>query len=190
MGFLPSVEEVSLSPSTPPAPEQPAPSLALGQEDSSQITQDKRAFEAIQQQEAQEHFLGTRAAEAPDVQVQTQAEAQPAAAPVVQAAVQDKDEVTKKIETLLEEGMKEVFQDMPPEAQARFQKKGEEVAEEIGVMVKGFKVKVKLVLELVRSWFLTIPGVNKYFLEQEAKIKTDSVLSYAKDYRQSKENAV
>jgi hypothetical protein len=30
-------------------------------------------------------------------------------------------------------------------------------------------------LKLIREWLLIIPGVNKYFLEQEAKIKTDKI---------------
>jgi len=29
---------------------------------------------------------------------------------------------------------------------------------------------------LIKKWLLLIPGVNKYFLEQEAKIKADEIV--------------
>ena len=47
-------------------------------------------------------------------------------------------------------------------------------------MVRGFRVKVKRVLELIYEWLKTIPGVNKFFLEQEAKIKTDEIMELEK----------
>ena len=35
------------------------------------------------------------------------------------------------------------------------------------------------VMELVYEWLRMIPKINKYFLEQEAKIKTDKIVKYA-----------
>jgi len=35
------------------------------------------------------------------------------------------------------------------------------------------------IMELVYEWLRMIPKVNKFFLEQEAKIKTDKLLKYA-----------
>jgi hypothetical protein len=38
------------------------------------------------------------------------------------------------------------------------------------------KVNVKKVRDLIIKWLRIIPGVNRYFLEQEAKIKSDRLL--------------
>lgn len=185
MGFLPSVEEVSLSPA-PQAPVEQSPSLTLNQEEPSQIDLDKKALQEIQEQEKQEQFLEEETQAAPEAKVQTAAEGQPAT--VVAAPVVPKDEITVKIEKILEDGMADYFKELPPEAKERFQKKGQEVAGELTGMVRLFKVQVKVVLELVKAWLLTIPSVNKYFLEQEAKIKTDGILAYAKDYQRQQQN--
>jgi hypothetical protein len=72
---------------------------------------------------------------------------------------------------------------MSPEDRERFRAKGEEVAGEISVMVRDFKVEAKRVILLIRDWLLTIPGVNKFFLEQEAKIKTDRILELERERR-------
>ena len=49
-------------------------------------------------------------------------------------------------------------------------------------MVRAYKVKVRDVVHLIREWLLVIPGVNAFFLEQEAKIKTDRILQYEQLY--------
>ena len=38
------------------------------------------------------------------------------------------------------------------------------------------KIQVKKIFILIISWLKIIPGVNKFFLEQEAKIKADRIL--------------
>ena len=43
-------------------------------------------------------------------------------------------------------------------------------------MVRQYKVEVKRVLTMLKDWLTSIPGVNRFFLEQEAKIKTDRIL--------------
>jgi hypothetical protein len=39
------------------------------------------------------------------------------------------------------------------------------------------KFKVKAIVDLIKKWLAIIPGVNKFFLEQEAKIKTDQIIA-------------
>jgi hypothetical protein len=41
-------------------------------------------------------------------------------------------------------------------------------------------IKAKEVLKLIVIWLRFIPHVNKYFLEQESKIKTDKILDLYK----------
>lgn len=87
-----------------------------------------------------------------------------------------KDEAIIEVEKILEQGIGPFYASLPAEAKPLFKKKGEEAANEIAEMVRTLKVKVKRILELIYVWLKTIPGVNKFFLEQEAKIKTDRIL--------------
>lgn len=93
-----------------------------------------------------------------------------------QAVKAPKDEAIIEVEKVLEQGIGPFYSSLPPEAKTLFRKKGEEAATEIAEMVRMLNVKVKRVLELIYVWLKTIPGVNKFFLEQEAKIKTDRIM--------------
>jgi len=97
-----------------------------------------------------------------------------------------KDPVLTQVEHILEENLQEVYFDLPPEAQKKFHDKGDEVAGKIRAMLSQTKVKAKKVLDLIRGWLKLIPGINKFFLEQEAKIKTDKMMVLAK-YEKEKE---
>ncbi len=87
------------------------------------------------------------------------------------------DPEVKKIENILAEDLEDIYKNLPSEKQVEFKKRGEETAVQISLLLKNVKIKVKEVLELIRDWLKIIPGVNKFFLEQEAKIKTDKLLS-------------
>lgn len=87
-----------------------------------------------------------------------------------------KDEVVIEVEKILEEGLGDFYEGLPPDAKAAFRKKGEEVSSAVAEMVRKLKVNVKKVTELISKWLQTIPGVNKFFLEQETKIKTDKII--------------
>ena len=82
-----------------------------------------------------------------------------------------------KIENILSEHLDDLFLEMTPQEQMTFKKKGEETAEQVNKLLKETKVKVKEILELIKAWLKIIPGVNKFFIEQEAKIKTDRLLN-------------
>lgn len=81
----------------------------------------------------------------------------------------------KKVEGVLEEGLEDIYMSLNPAQQADFRKKGEETAKAISVMLHKVKIKVKEIFRLVREWLLSIPGVNKYYLEKVAKIKADKI---------------
>lgn len=87
-----------------------------------------------------------------------------------------KDETTKRVEGVLEEGLAETYKAMDPGSQKKFRDEGERVTGEIVGMMKKAKVKARKVLDLIRGWLRIIPRVNPYFLDQEAKIKTDKVM--------------
>lgn len=96
------------------------------------------------------------------------------------------DPVMKQIEEFLSDDLLELYSQMPPEAQAIFKTKGEETAGKITEMIRSAKVAAKEILELIVAWLKIIPGVNKFFLEQEAKIKTDKILAFAEEQKAKK----
>lgn len=91
-----------------------------------------------------------------------------------------KDPLTRKIETILEEDLADVFRSMKPAEQARFKQKGEETAGKIKELLARAHVKAKEIVNLLIDWLKLIPGVNRFFLEQEAKIKADKILAIKK----------
>lgn len=84
------------------------------------------------------------------------------------------------IENILEEDLGDVYFSLTPQKQQEFKKAGEETAIKISILVQKTKVKAKKIISLIRDWLLLIPGVNKFFLEQEAKIKADKIIELKK----------
>ena len=82
-----------------------------------------------------------------------------------------------KIESILSEHLDELYMQMTPEQQMAFRDKGEVAAGKIEKLMQDVKLKVREILSVIRDWLSVIPGVNKFFLEQEAKIKTDRLLA-------------
>lgn len=93
---------------------------------------------------------------------------------------QVRDELTKQVETILEDGLSDVFRELTPVQQQEFKLKGEQTAFAIRNLLKKTHVRVKSVFKLILEWLKLLPGVNKFFLMQEAKIKTDKIMSLRK----------
>ncbi len=88
-----------------------------------------------------------------------------------------KDETIIKIEKILEDGLNDSYQRLSPIARQEFKLKGEQTATQIRDLLKDSHVKVKKILRLILDWLRMLPGINHFFLEQEAKIKTDKIIS-------------
>ncbi len=104
----------------------------------------------------------------------------PSAAPVARTRA-DKSEALRKIEHVLESDLQEVYKKMPPDLQQSFRKRGEDTAVQVEVLLQKVKVQTKKIFQLLFAWLKIIPGVNQYFLEQEAKLKTDELLRLKED---------
>lgn len=91
-------------------------------------------------------------------------------------ALTAEDSTTAQIETILEEDLTDLYLTMPRETQQKFKVKGEETSSKIRQLVQKTKINAKKIFQLIRDWLKIIPGVNRFFLEQEAKIKTDKIL--------------
>lgn len=86
-------------------------------------------------------------------------------------------EAYKKIEHILEEDLADAYFKMTPPEQEIFKKKGEETARAIAIEMANPKFKLKKIVDLIRGWLRTISGINSFFLEQLAKIKTDKIIA-------------
>jgi len=93
------------------------------------------------------------------------------------AVPQVRDKVTIQVEKIMEEELEDAFTELTTIQKQEFKMKGEQVAFEIRDLLKKTHLKAKTIFKLIFEWLKMLPGINKFFLEQEAKIKTDKILS-------------
>lgn len=86
----------------------------------------------------------------------------------------------KQIEKILATGLEDIYLSLTPERQKKFKQVGEETAAKINRLLAKAKVNLGAIIKLIRKWLSLIPGVNKYFLEQEAKIRADEIIRLRK----------
>lgn len=96
-----------------------------------------------------------------------------------QVAIDPRARMLKDVEGILSDGLGDVYKALPKDRQLIFRQKGEEIANKITDMIIYGKARAKEVWKLVMEWLGSLPGINKYFLEQEMKIKTDRVMMFA-----------
>lgn len=82
----------------------------------------------------------------------------------------------KQIEKILEKDLVDTYLELDSQKQEEFKQKGEETARKINVLLNKTKVKSKKIVDLIKKWLSLLPGANKFFLEQEAKKKTDDII--------------
>ncbi len=105
----------------------------------------------------------------------------PAGSIIAQGAlIAAQKEREKQIENILADGLEDIYLNMPPDKQEEFKTVGEQTAREINKLLDSAKVKVKQIIDLIKKWLSLIPGVNKFFLEQEAKIKADKIMELSR----------
>ncbi|MDD5726577.1 MAG: hypothetical protein PHC53_04220 [Patescibacteria group bacterium] len=103
-----------------------------------------------------------------------------------QVVALEKDQATVEVENILEDGLKDIYGKLPDNLKPVFKQKGEETAQAISRMVKEASVKFGEIMKLILSWLKIIPGVNRFFLEQEAKIKADRIVLLTKQIEEDK----
>lgn len=118
-------------------------------------------------------------------------EAVPVSAPAVRLpsapAGPVKDAYHQRLERVLEDGLTDLYLAMPKDRRQAFRAEGERVASRLRLMIDSAKIRASEVLKLITLWLKMIPGVNRWFLEQEAKIKTDHVIRLAEERRREGE---
>lgn len=96
-------------------------------------------------------------------------------------AKQAEEERKKQIEAILAKNLQNIFISMPADKQREFKIAGEKTAVEINNLLSGTKVKLKKIVDLIKKWLALIPGINKFFLDQESKIKADEMLKLKRE---------
>lgn len=87
----------------------------------------------------------------------------------------------KRVEKILEEGMSDIYSKLSPEKKIEFKILGEKTSHQINLLLNEGRLKIKKIIELIKQWLKVVPGINIFFLEQEAKIKADEILKLKKD---------
>lgn len=146
---------------------------------------DRKTYEQLP--ESKEQFLETEASQELPVAAVT-APAEPVDQPPATEEELERDPTFIKVEKILEEDLGDLYASLPPDAQVIFKQRGQQVAQEIFKMVQSLKLQLARVVRLIRSWLLTIPKVNRFFLEQEAKIKTDKIAELTEARRRDLQN--
>lgn len=90
---------------------------------------------------------------------------------------QVRDELTVRVEKIMEDGLGDAYQALTPVQKQEFKIKGEHTAIEIRTLLRAGKVKIKKIFVLLLEWLKMLPGINRFFLEQEAKIKADKIIT-------------
>lgn len=99
---------------------------------------------------------------------------------------QVRDELTIRVEKIMEEGLGDAYRELTPVQKQEFKLKGEETAYGIRQLLGATRVKVKSIFKLLVEWLKILPGVNRFFLEQEAKIKADKIMTLHEHYGKRK----
>lgn len=98
-----------------------------------------------------------------------------------QPLVPVKEEEIVKIENIMEEGIGDLYMSMDDQHKQLLKAAGETTAFRISEQLGKAKVNVQRIFELIKNWLTMIPGVNKWFVVQESKIKTDKIIQLKKN---------
>lgn len=135
---------------------------------------------------------GTRA-EQPKVPAGAPAERTPAEEALAEAALVphpsppaaipayvQKSAILGHVENILEEDLAELYKRLSPHQRKQFKNEGERTARKIEQLLKKATTTIMEIIRLVRRWLRLLPGANVFFIEQEAKIKAERIMSLKK----------
>src|SRR3989338_2919559 len=79
----------------------------------------------------------------------------------------------------LQSDLEDLYFQMDEAHRTLFKEEGEKTARAIDQLMAAARATAQKILYLIQRWLRLIPGINKFFLEQEAKIKTDKMMALA-----------
>jgi hypothetical protein len=89
-----------------------------------------------------------------------------------------KSQLEKEIEDVLAEDLENLYWELPESERLVFKHKGEETASMIRLLLGEANIRVQEIFRLIVEWLKLMPGISQFFVEQEAKIKTDKLLKF------------
>ncbi len=82
----------------------------------------------------------------------------------------------RDIERILEEDLIPLYKELSPEQKVQFKTEGERAVSQIEMIIKQAVVRVRDIVRILMKWLSLLPGVNRFYIEQEAKLKADKLL--------------
>lgn len=95
-------------------------------------------------------------------------------------SVQDNSVRLEKVEAILSRDMDSIFLSLDSQKQQEFKIAGENAARQIESLVQKAKTTIKDIILVIINWLKIVPRINKFYLEQEAKIKADEIMKLYK----------
>lgn len=95
---------------------------------------------------------------------------------VSQPVFTQKSQMRREIESVLEEDLDFLYTSLSPKQRQQFRIEGERTAAKIEIALRQAVVRLIEIIMLIRRWLKLLPGVDRFFIEQEAKIKAERVL--------------
>lgn len=145
--------------------------------ESEDLTQPSIETPAQPETRSEEKFFGTEKIKRGKELAQAVAAVIPSKGDKEDLTLEEKEEV-EEIEDILGEGLEDVYLGMPADKQKEFKEEGEKIASRVVIILRAVKVKSAKIYQVIRKWLKIIPGINKFFLTQEAKIKTDKIIAH------------
>lgn len=87
-----------------------------------------------------------------------------------------KSERLQKIERILSVDLEDVYLSMDEVHRQLFKVEGERAARQIESLISSGKAVVRKIVSIIKTWLKIIPGISKFFIAQEAKIKADKII--------------
>ncbi len=94
--------------------------------------------------------------------------------------ITEKSERLLIIEDILSEDLQDVYFKMDETSRKKFKDEGEKISVKIEKLLLETKDQTHRIFKLIFNWLRLIPGVKKYFLNQEAKLKADKIMRIKK----------
>ncbi|HCC22115.1 hypothetical protein A2480_02985 [Candidatus Uhrbacteria bacterium RIFOXYC2_FULL_47_19] len=109
---------------------------------------------------------------------------QPASPVAIPTADRNRDTLLIEVEQKLEDNLWDSYRAMPPDLRLKFKIEGERIAQVIREGIATGRLVAHSILTMIVEWLGMIPGVNRWFLIQEAKIKTDALVKLGRNHSQ------
>lgn len=96
--------------------------------------------------------------------------------PLAAAPKAEEKELEHKIQRILSEDIVDLYKNLPDEQKRVVLREGKYTIRTLIELVRRAKCRAKEIVELIRRWLQKIPGINRFFAEQEAKIKAQKIM--------------